>query len=307
LKDVVSLIKLKNNGENVKEDIRKALSLLGYKMPSSVNTITLKVNLCYYWNSSTGYTTDPVFVGSLIDYLREEYGDDVEIKIAEADASAMQTKYAFPLLGYSRLASQKGVTLFNLCEDTLEEKETEVNGHELSFLVPQTLLNSDLFINLPKLKVMRHTHITCAMKNLFGAMGFPRKVKYHPVLAEAIVGMNKFLKPHLNIVDGIVALGTVPVRLNLVMAGVSTFAVDWVAAQVMGYNPAGIKFLKLAIEERFGDPKDVHVVGERIDEFRCDFPTENTVLARAKMRLQISILRAYSKISGDIIPPGIVD
>jgi uncharacterized protein (DUF362 family) len=303
----VSLVRLENNGVSMKEGISKALKLIDFTLPSSVTTVAIKVNLCYYWNASTGYTTDPVLVSALIDHVRETCGHDVEIKIAEADASAMQTKYAFPLLGYTKLAAQKRVELCNLSEDVIEERDVQVNGRKIALKVPQTLLKSDLFINMPKLKVMRATHITCAMKNLFGAIAYPRKVTYHPFLAETIVGINKVLKPHLNLVDGIVALGNYPVKLNLIMAGQSTFAVDYVAAKVMGYKPSKMKFLNMAIDEQQGNPKDIHVVGEEIETFRKDFPTENTLAARMKIRLQLSLLRTYSRISGDIIPPSIDD
>lgn len=303
----VGLVKLESNSSNLKDGIVKVLNLIDFKLPPSVNNVAIKVNLCYYWNASTGQTTDPLLVRAIIDYLRETYGRDVEIKIAEADASAMQTKYAFPLLGYTRLAEQKGVELLNLSADAIEENEVQVNGHKIALKVPQTLIQSDLFINMPKLKVMRATHITCAMKNLFGAIAYPRKISYHPLLAETIVAINKVLKPHLNLVDGIVGLGNYPIKLNLLMAGQSAFAVDYVAAQIMGYAPSKIKFLNLAFREQQGDPKDIKVLGEKIETFRKSFPTENTLAARMKMRLQLSLLRTYSRISGDIIPPSIDD
>jgi uncharacterized protein (DUF362 family) len=301
----VSLVKLEKGDSISTEYISKAIDLIDFKLPSSVKTIAIKVNLCYYWNASTGQTTDPLLVSALIDYLRQTCGPDVRIKIVEADASAMQTKYAFPLLGYSRLAQQKEVELCNLSEDSVEEREVQVNDHEMVLKVPKTLLESDLFINVPKLKVMRATHITCAMKNLFGAIALPRKVTYHPFLAETIVGISKILKPQLNIVDGIVGLGTYPVRLNLIMAGQDAFSVDYVAAQIMGYRPSSIKFLNLAVREELGSPENITVFGENIQAFRKVFPTENTLVVRLKMRLQLSLLKAYSRVTGDIVPPSI--
>jgi len=305
MRNHVSLVKSPNKGDGVSKSLSEALNLIGFEPKLSVNRVAVKVNLCYYWNASTGFTTDPRLVAALIDRLRETYGNDVEIMIVEADASAMQTKYAFPLLGYTRLAEEKKVELFNLSEDVIEEKEVQVNNRKIAFKVPHVLLQSDLFINVPKLKIMRETHITCAMKNIFGGIAYPRKVTYHPFLDEAIVGINKILKPHLSVVDGLVALGSFPVKLNLVMAGEDPFSVDWVAAQVMGYKPSKIKFLNLAIKENMGNPKNIEVLGEKIETFRKNFPTENNFVARVKMGLQLSLIKAYSKISGDIIPPSI--
>ena len=307
MENKVSAVRADENRKNNKERISSALDLINFKPRGSVGSIAIKPNLCYYWDAATGYTTDPAIVSSIIDYLRENVGFDVKIKIVEADASAMQTKYAFPLLGYTKLAEEKKVELLNLSEDTIEEREVEVNGRRFCFKVPLTLLQSDLFINVPKMKIMRETHITCALKNIFGCIALPRKVTYHPFLEEAIVGINKILKPHLNLVDGLVALGRFPVKLGLIMAGEDPFSVDWIAAQIMGYNPPKIKFLKLAVKERLGNPEKVVICGDRIDIFRKNFPIENNTMSRVKMRLQFSLLKTYRILSGDIIPPMLED
>jgi uncharacterized protein (DUF362 family) len=303
MRNEVSLVKADWDGKNIKEYVFSALNLIGFKPQGSVNSVAIKPNLCYYWNAATGYTTDPIVVSSIIDYLRENFGSDVNIKIVEADASAMQTKYAFPILGYTKLAKEKKVELLDLSEDAIEEREVEVNGRKIPFRVPGTLLKSDLFINVPKMKIMRATHITCALKNVFGCIALPRKVIYHPFLEEAIVGINKILKPHLNLVDGLVALGRFPIRLGLIMAGEDPFSIDWVAAQIMGYNPSKIKFLKLAVKERLGNPEDIVILGEELETFRKNFPKENIIVSKVKMGLQFSLLKAYKTIVGDVIPP----
>ena len=306
MENKVSTVKADWNRKNHKEYISSALDLIDFEPKGSVSSVAIKPNLCYYWDSATGYTTDPAIVSGIIDYLREDIGSDVEIKIVEADASAMQTKFAFPLLGYTKLAEEKKVELLNLSEDAIQEKEVEVNGRKISFKVPLTLLESDLLVNMPKMKIMRDTHITCALKNVFGCIAFPRKVAYHPFLAEAIVGINKILKPHLNLVDGLVALGRFPVKLGLIMAGEDPFSVDWVAAQIMGYKPSKIKFLKLAVKEG-RKAGNVIVCGEGIKAFKKNFPSENNAISRVKMRLQFSLLKNYKILSGDIIPPVLED
>lgn len=303
---IVGLIQTKSV-KYIKDSILEALNLINFKAPNSIKSVVIKPNLCYYWDAATGQTTDPKVVAGIIDFVREKCGEAVDIKVAEADASAMRTKYAFTALGYDKLSKEKNVELFNLSSDTLIEKTVTVGKHKMSFQVPQLLQSCDFFINVPKLKTMRLTHITCALKNIFGCIAYPRKVTYHPLLEEAIVGINKVLKPHLNVVDGLVALGRFPVRLNLLMAGEHPFSVDWVAAKVMGYNPSRIKFLNLAIKERIGDPKDITLLGEKIETFRKDFPAENNFVARTKMSLQFSLIRTYSRIVGDIIPPNIED
>jgi len=287
---------------NLKDSISQVLDLIGFKSSASVKTVVVKPNLCYYWDASTGYTTDPRVVSGIIDYVREKFGD-VDIKVAEADASAMRTKYAFPVLGYDGLAKEKNVELFNLSNDVLLDKTVEVNGRKISFKVPKTLTKCDLFINVPKLKIMRATKITCAMKNIFGCIGFPRKIVYHKYLNEAIVGINKVLHPHLTIVDGLVGLGRFPVKLNLIMASNDVFSVDWVASQIMGYKPSGVKFLKLAVKEKVGDPDGLVTVGQNPREFAKVFPKEGFAATRYLWDAQFWLLNAYRRATGDILPP----
>lgn len=298
----VSLVKSDHSLQDIRDSIRKAVRLIGLHTEKSVKSIVIKPNLCYYWDAATGYTTDPMLVSGIIDFVREEFGSDIKIKVAEADASAMRTRYAFPVLGYEKLAKEKSVELFNLCNDRLIEETVRINNKEMNFKIPQVLRESDLFISVPKLKIMKATGITCAMKNIFGCNGFPKKLVYHPFLNEAIVAINKIIHPHLTIVDGLIGLGRYPMRLGLIMASADSFSVDWVASQIMGYNPSKIKFLKIAIKEGLGNPREVLICGESISKFRKIFPRETFASSKYSWALQFWLLKAYKRIVGDIVP-----
>ena len=299
--NIVGLIKA-NHSEDLRLQVSRVTDLIDYKSGGSVRSVVVKPNLCYYWDASTGYTTDPRLVGGVIDWIRERFGD-VDIKVAEADASAMRTKYVFPALGYDMLAKEKNVELFNLSNDVLLDETVHVNGREISFKVPATLKKCDLFVNVPKLKIMRATKITCAMKNVFGCIGSRRKLVYHKFLDEAIVGINKLLHPHLTIVDGLVSLGRFPFKLGLIMASVDIVSVDWAASQIMGYKPSRIKFLTLAVKEKLGDPKGLMIAGENLSDFARVFPKEGFVASRYLWGIQFWLLNAYRRVVGDIIPP----
>jgi uncharacterized protein (DUF362 family) len=303
---IVGLVHVKDL-ESIRNYIFEALKLTEFKFPNPVNCVAIKPNLAYYWDAATGYTTDPRVVAAIVDVVHEICGKDVDIRVVESDASAMRTKYAFPILGYEKLAKEKKIELFNLSEDRLIEKTLIINGREISFRVPELLLKCDLFINVPKLKIMRATKITCAMKNIYGCIGTPRKVVYHKFLNEAIVGINKILRPHLTFVDGLIALGRFPAKLNLLMASVDPFSIDWVVSKIMGYAPSKVKFLKLAIKEGVGSPEGITVRGERIDTFAKLFPKERLISTNFLWNIQFKLLKIYKKITGDIIPPMLED
>ena len=302
--NVVSLVRTVDSAQGVKESISKALDLIGFQVDKNVRSVVIKPNLAYYWDSSTGYTTDPRVVAGIIDWAREMFGD-VDIKVVEADASAMRTKYVFPALGYEKLAKEKSIELFNLSKDVLLDETVHVNGREISFKVPALLKKCDLFVNVPKLKIMRAVKITCAMKNVFGCIGFPKKMIYHKILDEAIVGINKVLHPHLTIVDGLVGLGRFPAKLGLIMASTDVVSVDWVASQIMGYRPSKINFLKLAVKEGLGDPHDLRIEGEKLEGFSRVFPKEGFVASKYLWSVQFWLLNAYRRLSGDILPPAL--
>jgi len=178
-----------------------------------------------------------------------------------------------------------------------------VNGREISFKVPSSLLETDLFINVPKLKIMRETYITCALKNIFGCIASPRKIVYYPYLNEAIVGINKILKPDITFVDGLVALSRFPVKLNLIMGGIDPFSIDWIASQIMGYDPLKIGFMKIAMKENIGNPQKISSCGDDLGSFRNDFPKQSNMLSKWSFKIMLKLLKYYSNIVGDIIPP----
>jgi uncharacterized protein (DUF362 family) len=150
-------------------------------------SIIIKPNLCYYWDASTGQTTSPQLVGALIEFIRNRLRNDPEILIGEADASAMKTKHAFRMLGYEKLAKEKEVQLLNLSSKPVEDFKTKVGSSDITLSFSKKLSEIDLIINVPKLKYHRLPKVTCAMKNMFGAIAKPHKYSYHSIQHYSIV------------------------------------------------------------------------------------------------------------------------
>ena len=301
---IVSLVKCKE--ENIKDAVFEAIEKTNFK-PKKVNSVIIKPNLCYYWDASTGETTDKKVVSAIIDYVREFCNPNADIRIAEADATAMKTRHAFRMLGYTDLAAEKDVELFNLCDDDFKEIDIEIKGGSLKVPIPKSMINSDLVINVPKLKVPRRIPLTCAMKNLFGCIHDPIKAKYHPNLHEVIVGVNSAIKPDLTVVDGIVALGKHPIKLGLIIVGTDSLAVDYTAAKIIGYdNPRRIRYIRLAEKRGVGN-LNVEIIGEDVNGIRKQFPKLNTFLFSLLWDLQLKGVKIYTTITGDIVPPVLGD
>ncbi len=251
---LVSFVKvIQQNHDQLKQAISKSLNLIGFDFRSNIKNLVIKPNMCYYWDYSTGQTTDPKFVAALIDVIRERISRDADISIVESDASAMKCKYAFRILGYEKMALRHDVKLVNLSEDKSKKVEVLAGGQSFHFMLPQTIQNADLRINVPKIKFLAQTKISCALKNIYGCNPYPKKFKYHPKLDEAIVALNKAMKFNLCILDGIIVSGSQPLKLDLVVASQDSVAFDAAIAQIAGVNPKSVRHIILANKEGLGN------------------------------------------------------
>jgi uncharacterized protein (DUF362 family) len=99
-------------------------------------------------------------------------------------------------------------------------------------------------------------------------------------LNEAIVDVSAAVRPHLQIVDGIVGMqgngpiqGT-PMPAGLLVFGADPVATDVTAARLMGFDPARVP--SIAGAARFlgqGDPERIEQVGEDVERSALEFAT----------------------------------
>jgi uncharacterized protein (DUF362 family) len=290
--------------KGIQDAVNRAFKLLDYDYPEKVETIVIKANLCYYWDYSTGETTDPRVISAIIDYLRAKFGEDVDISVAEADASAMKTRHAFKILGYKKLCQEKKVKLVNLAEGEITEKQTHVKAKPITLPVNQILLESDLVINVPKLKTHSLVGVTCSFKNMFGAISKPRKFSYHPNLDATIVAINKIVKTDICIVDGLITSSKYPKKMGLILAGDDALATDFVAARIAGFNPKSVGHMKLGAEEKVGDVDNINLIEDNttVKEAKKLFPHSSLLMHKISWGLQLRMLSLYFKLSGDVCP-----
>ncbi|HVP92733.1 MAG TPA: DUF362 domain-containing protein [Acidobacteriota bacterium] len=289
----------------INDAVANAIDRLGFSFNDKIQDVVLKPNLCYYWNYSTGETTDPRVVSAVVDYVRSKLGNDVNITVAEADASAMKTKYSFEVLGYDKLCRSKNLKFQNLSEGKLVDMKVNVNSKEIVLPINEILLKADLVVNVPKLKTHNFVGATCSLKNMFGAIAKPRKFSYHNMISQAIVGVNKIVRSDLCIVDGIIVRGSSTKRLGVILAGDNPFATDFIAAKAMGFNPTRIPYLNLAEKEGIGKANEIELIEDQVKlkEVRNVFPRYNHFIHKISWNLQLKMLRAYAAVVGDVIPP----
>jgi uncharacterized protein (DUF362 family) len=271
------------SSESLKKAIKDSLDLVNFNFNRKLNKIVIKPNMCYYYHPSTGEVTDPDFVGALIDVLRKNLVGTSEISVVESDATAMKCKHAFKMLGYSKMAEEKGVALVNLSEEKNKCVEAEIHGSKFLFLIPEIFHETELVVNVPKPKYMKTAKISCALKNFYGCNAYQKKSIYHKVLDEAIVFINKQIRTDLVIFDGLMAVGKNTKRLNMIMSSKNPVAADAAASTLMGISPASVRQIALASKEGIGS-MNFSPVGD-FSYFKKNFPRE---FVRDRLRAKVA-------------------
>jgi uncharacterized protein (DUF362 family) len=215
--------------------------------------VLLKPNLVMARPASSGITTHPELAEGVIRFLLE--AGVRRITIAESSWTGGDTRRAFQICGYSRLAEKyggSGVRLLDLKTDSVQV--VEAGGDR--FKVFRSVLEADYLVNLPVLKGHGATKLTCALKNLKGCIPDSEKRRYHAEgLHEPIAVLNTIIRQDLVIVDGLCGdptseTGGNPLEMDRVILGKDPVLVDSYVAELMGYGPQTIRHIALA--ERLG-------------------------------------------------------
>jgi uncharacterized protein (DUF362 family)/Pyruvate/2-oxoacid:ferredoxin oxidoreductase delta subunit len=157
-----------------------------------------------------------------------------------------------------------------------------------SFTLGKVVTEVDKIINLAKLKTHSLTALTLCVKNMFGCVPGARKGQWHvrthnagkEYFARMLLDLYYFVKPTLNIVDGIIGMEGQgpgfgdPRTIGLVIAGADGVAVDRVIAEIVNVPIEQVPTLMIALQEGYGTARleDIDVRGESIAEVKvADF------------------------------------
>lgn len=268
-KDSQNQLAIIKTGQNLQQDIKNGIDLIGGLNLSRDSNVIIKPNLCCIRPPETGATTDVKVVGAIVTYLQKEHGVS-DISIAESDGTQVLADIAFKLLGYERLSKKLNIKLLNFSSIPAVTKTFSSNTYLKEIQVPEAFEAADFFISAPKIKTHMDCIFTCALKNQFGCNPIARKSQYHKRLKEAIVDLNVAFKPDLIIVDGIVAMegcrgptAGLPVRMNTLLFGKDPVAVDHFASTLIGFDPKNIPYIQEAEKRGLGSA-DYSTVGIQI-------------------------------------------
>lgn len=146
--------------------------------------------------------------------------------------------------------------------------------------VPKSILDSDFFINVPKMKTHGQTEITCGIKSMQGVYSTDDKIKFHDEsFPWKMTDMLRVAMPDLNIVDALIAgegfgpIYTEPVEMGLVIASKDVVATDAVCSKLMGIEPYEVPITRVAAREGMGcdNLDEIRIVGEPLEQVARHF------------------------------------
>jgi uncharacterized protein (DUF362 family)/ferredoxin len=240
-------------GAKTATEIKKGLeNLLMNKyidlFPSDVNAgILIKPNLNSNMNALTGNTTDLRLLAAVIEFLKARGYRNITIGEGTNSGFYRNRISVISRLRIDKLAKFYGVSVkdFNSSRPAAIEFENGVTAG-----VASECLDADFLINMPKLKTHFEAGMSACLKNLMGCLvGQENKKKTHKSLSANILNINKYVKPHLHIVDAIFSMeglgptrGT-PLKTGMVFVGTDPYLVDLMCAKFATFDYRKVRTL----------------------------------------------------------------
>jgi len=248
--------------------------------------VVLKPNVVVPYEPEVAVTTNPDFVGGVIDYLIDAGVPVASMVVADGgggdDDHDMLGKF-FPVSGIAAAAQQRGVRLLDLNDDPPVWAEVPEGQVFKRVPIASTIYDPEAYIiNLPRMKTHNLGITTLSIKNWQGTVTpitqrhfctlFPRYegdtgeglqnlglvADSHARWARKITDVHMVRRPDLNVLEGLVGREGTGFRrgknipMGLAIAGINAVAVDTVTSYLMGFNPEHIGYLNIAAERGLG-------------------------------------------------------
>ena len=315
---IVSIARTTQRGasvEAVENLVREALAPLGGigRFVRSGQTVLLKPNQTLAVLADEGSTTDPRVVAALTRLCLE--AGAARVIVGESAGGGSRTTEVMRITGITLLARRAGAEVidFHACP----QREVEIpNGKAIKrILLPAPILDADVVINLPKLKTHNWDWISGALKNWVGIVRPDVRSAHHDAATyDEYIDLLFRVPAQLIVMDGLVrGVGNGPGAnrgefYGGVLASTDPVALDAVAAQVLGFDPGSIGFVRTAAERGLGigDPRRIAVVGYPLSRAvePADPPVMGVDMFAANVIVGTGITRAgtlgHFKSMGDI-------
>ena len=289
MKRIVNLREIENVLDEAVLNVVKSVGFLDHLTNSS--RVAIKPNFTYPY-FKPGVTTSVQVLKAAVKIFRE-YTRHIAIVETDGGYGAWRAHEAYEGHGIYSLSAEYGVEIVNLNEEPSETISFRSGSKNYQLPLPTRLLHeTNLFITMPVPKIHCMTGLSLSYKNQWGCVPDIMRLRRHHIFDDAIVAINKALKPVV-LADGIYFLdqngpmdGT-PIRMNLIIAATDAGAFDRYVSELMGFSWRRVGHLRRAAD--LGDmPSDLKNI-----EFNA--PPEN--MRAHKFRLKRTF-RNYIALTG---------
>ncbi len=235
--------------------------------------VAIKANLVSAMKPEEAATTHPVLLSALCDMLTER---GAEVVIGDSPGGLYNSAFVGKVYSATGLRALEahGARL----NDDFSQRAAEFPEAKLlkTFTYTGYLDKADVIINFSKLKSHGMMGMSCAAKNMFGAIPGVIKPEYHfrfpkyEDFADMIVDLDEYFHPTLSIADAVVGMegngptaGT-PRKMGALLASRSPHNLDMVAAKILGFEREELPILNAAYLRGMTPEKfeDITVFGE---------------------------------------------
>lgn len=237
---------------------------------SSGDTVVIKPNLAWGRTPEQAACVSPAVLAAVIEICQQAGAGEVLVVEHPRDHAAT----AFEMSGAKDVCSGLGVHLIPLVSESLyQEVELPAGVNIKRDQIARDILECDVLVNVPTLKVHSATEVTLALKNQLGAIYDPQR--YHLAssggqrdvnLHQNIADLASALRPTINILDATRALTTggakgpgIVKQTNTIIAGSDIVTVDALGAQLLGFEPEQIAHIKLASDAGLGEMNEARM------------------------------------------------
>lgn len=253
-------------------------------------------------------TTDPRTMAALVKLALEAGAGEViaaegrSISTAKYRKANNTTRACSEFIGMTQAVEAAGGRMVFLEEEEFTEVEVPNGKVFKTVRTPKIILDADVLINVPAMKIHSLTYVTLGIKNFHGIISDEDKLFGHSYreLPAKLTDFFRVRKPDMTVISGIVGLESDhaeegnPVDMGLIIAGKDVVAVDAVTCAVMGFDPFEVDTTRLAHEFGLGvgDLNDIEVKGESIESVRRPFD-------RPQIALDTELFPGLRVIAGD--------
>lgn len=244
-------------GDDPYKMTKKAIDALGgmRNFVKEGETVLVKPNIGFNRSPLQAADTNPMVVKAVV----EEVLKINPKKVIVADYSLYNPKSCYERSGLYDALKGLDVDLKYISQFDFEKRD--LNGKYIKeWGICKYFLEADRVINVPVLKQHSLAKLSMGMKNLMGMIGGKRSY-YHHDIDTALVDLNLFLRPTLNILDCYrVIFRNGPqggglkdvVEKKSLIAGVDVLSVDFYGALLLGYGDNLPGYLKQGEERKLG-------------------------------------------------------